>query len=119
MSRFLSSLLRHTWLTLASVAPRSPSLPSQSLEHAQKRGAKILCEYVGGAFSADAYHMTDPNPTGTGVQYCIEKALKMYNVDPMHVNYVNAHGTSTPAGDMAEYRAITNALPATKKVSAA
>ncbi|KAI7838733.1 hypothetical protein COHA_007529 [Chlorella ohadii] len=83
----------------------------ESLEHAQARGATILAEYVGGAFTCDAHHMTEPQPQGKGVILCIERALQATGVAPEQVGYVNAHGTSTPAGDMAEYRAITTALP--------
>ncbi|PRW57651.1 3-oxoacyl-[acyl-carrier] synthase chloroplastic isoform A [Chlorella sorokiniana] len=83
----------------------------ESLEHAQARGATILAEYVGGAFTCDAHHMTEPHPEGKGVILCIERALQATGVAPEQVGYVNAHGTSTPAGDMAEYRAITTALP--------
>lgn len=83
----------------------------ESLEHAQARGATILAEYVGGAFTCDAHHMTEPQPEGKGVILCIERALEATGVAREQVGYVNAHGTSTPAGDMAEYRAITTALP--------
>lgn len=83
----------------------------EELEHAKSRGAPILAEFIGGAFTCDAHHMTEPEPEGRGVISCIEKSLKVAGVAAEDVNYVNAHGTSTPAGDMAEYRAITTALP--------
>jgi 3-oxoacyl-[acyl-carrier-protein] synthase II len=83
----------------------------EDYEHATKRGAKIYAEYVGGAFTTDAHHMTEPHPDGKGVKLCIERALAAAGLKPEDVNYVNAHATSTPAGDMAEYRAIRAALP--------
>lgn len=82
----------------------------EELEHAKARGATILAEFVGGAFTCDAHHMTEPEPNGRGVIMCIERALERAGVTPEEVSYVNAHGTSTPAGDMAEYRAITSAI---------
>ncbi|KAL4457346.1 hypothetical protein ABPG75_012211 [Micractinium tetrahymenae] len=83
----------------------------EELEHARARGAPILAEFIGGAFTCDAHHMTEPHPEGKGVIMCIERSLEKAGVTPDEVNYVNAHGTSTPAGDMAEYRAITTAIP--------
>ncbi len=76
----------------------------ESLDHAQARGAPILAEFVGGALGADAYHLTDPRPDGAGVRACIERALESTGVSAADVNYVNAHATSTNAGDLAEYR---------------
>ena len=78
----------------------------ESLEHAQARGATILAEYLGGALTCDAHHMTDPHPEGLGVSTCIELALKDGNIDKDAVNYINAHATSTLVGDKAEIRAI-------------
>lgn len=78
----------------------------ESLEHAKKRGATIYAEYLGGAFTCDAHHMTDPHPQGDGVQRCIKMAMAAAGVTPEEVGYLNCHGTSTPAGDMAEARAI-------------
>lgn len=80
----------------------------ESLEHAQKRGAKILGEYLGGAINCDAHHMTDPKEDGEGVASCMESALKDANIKKEDVNYINAHATSTPAGDLCEIRAIKN-----------
>ena len=82
----------------------------ETLEHAQKRGAPILAEYLGGAVSCDAYHMTDPHKDGTGVQLCIEKALKNAGIEKERVNYINAHATSTHVGDIAEAAAIKGAF---------
>lgn len=78
----------------------------ESLEHAKARGAPILAEYFGGAQSCDAYHMTDPRKDGAGVRKCIQDALADAGVAKEDVNYINAHATSTPAGDMAEFRAV-------------
>jgi 3-oxoacyl-[acyl-carrier-protein] synthase II len=83
----------------------------EEYEHAKKRGAKIYAEYAGGAFTCDAHHMTEPHPDGRGVKLCIERAVKAAGIKAEDVTYVNAHATSTPAGDMAEYRAIRAALP--------
>lgn len=78
----------------------------ESLEHAQARGAPILAEYLGGGLSCDAHHMTEPRPDGEGVASCIRNALRNAGVQAASVNYVNAHATSTPAGDMAEVNAL-------------
>ncbi len=78
----------------------------ESLEHALARGAPILAEYLGGGVSCDAYHMTSPRLDGLGVSLCIENALKNAGVAKEDVNYINAHATSTPAGDMCEMQAI-------------
>ncbi|XP_057468053.1 3-oxoacyl-[acyl-carrier-protein] synthase II, chloroplastic-like [Actinidia eriantha] len=78
----------------------------EELEHAKKRGANIYAEFLGGSFTCDAYHMTEPHPEGTGVVLCIEKALAQSGVSREDVNYINAHATSTPAGDLKEYQAL-------------
>lgn len=78
----------------------------ESLEHALKRGAPILAEYLGGGLSCDAHHITEPREDGEGVAYCILNALADAGVKPEDVNYINAHATSTPAGDMAEINAL-------------
>ncbi|KAL4450667.1 hypothetical protein ABPG77_001023 [Micractinium sp. CCAP 211/92] len=78
----------------------------ESLEHAQKRGANIICEYLGGAVTCDAHHMTDPHPEGLGVSTCIDLALQNAGVERDEVNYINAHATSTLVGDKAEVKAI-------------
>ncbi|KAK0578448.1 hypothetical protein LWI29_010607 [Acer saccharum] len=81
-------------------------LVMESLEHAMKRGAPIIAEYLGGAVNCDAYHMTDPRADGLGVSSCIESSLVDAGVSPEEVNYINAHATSTLAGDLAEINAI-------------
>ncbi|XP_057506775.1 3-oxoacyl-[acyl-carrier-protein] synthase II, chloroplastic-like [Actinidia eriantha] len=78
----------------------------EELDHAKKRGANIYAEFLGGSFTCDAYHMTEPHPEGTGVVLCIEKALAQSGVSREDVNYINAHATSTPAGDLKEYQAL-------------
>ncbi|KAK9918996.1 hypothetical protein WJX75_008560 [Coccomyxa subellipsoidea] len=83
----------------------------EELEHARARGAPILAEFLGGSCTCDAHHMTEPQPQGRGVRLCIEKSLEQAGIAPEEVNYVNAHATSTQAGDLAEYRAIRAAIP--------
>jgi 3-oxoacyl-[acyl-carrier-protein] synthase II len=78
----------------------------ESLESAQRRGAPILAEYLGGGLSCDAYHMTEPRADGLGVALCIERALNDAGVKPEQVTYINAHATSTMVGDMTEIRAL-------------
>ncbi|XP_019464372.1 PREDICTED: 3-oxoacyl-[acyl-carrier-protein] synthase II, chloroplastic-like isoform X1 [Lupinus angustifolius] len=78
----------------------------EDLEHAKKRGAKIYAEFLGGSFTSDAYHITEPHPDGAGVILCLERALAQSGVSKEDVNYINAHATSTPAGDLKEYQAL-------------
>ncbi len=78
----------------------------ESLEHAQKRGANILCEVTGYGVSSDAHHMTNPAPSGAGAARAIQMALKDSSLQPSDIQYVNAHGTSTPVGDDLESQAI-------------
>ncbi|MBS0585792.1 MAG: beta-ketoacyl-ACP synthase II [Verrucomicrobia bacterium] len=78
----------------------------ESLEHALARGATILAEYKGGSVTCDAHHMTEPRPDGRGVAHCIELALKDADLEPKDIDYINAHATSTPVGDLCEIRAI-------------
>ena len=78
----------------------------EELEHAKKRGAKIYCEVVGGGMSADAHHMTAPHPEGKGAMIAMREALNDADLKPCEIDYINAHGTSTPLGDVAELKAI-------------
>lgn len=78
----------------------------ESLEHAQARGAHIICEVMGGGASADAHHMTAPHPEGLGARNVMRAALEDAGMSPDELDYVNVHGTSTPLGDLAEVKAI-------------
>jgi len=78
----------------------------EEYEHARARGADIYCELTGYGMSGDAYHMTLPAENGDGARRCMETALRNAGVNPDEVDYVNAHGTSTPAGDVAETTAV-------------
>lgn len=78
----------------------------ESLEHAKARNARIYGEIIGYGFSADAYHMTAPDPDGEGVILAITEALKSAGIKPEDVDHINMHGTSTPLGDVAESNSI-------------
>ena len=82
----------------------------EELEHAQKRGARIYAEVVGYGMSADAHHMTDPSPGGEGASRAMKRALRSAGLAPSDVDYINAHGTSTGAGDKGETDAIKGAF---------
>lgn len=86
-------------------------------EHAKKRGAKILAEYLGGGISCDAYHMTEPRDDGEGVAECIRLALEDAGIKAEDVDYINAHATSTPLGDMAEINALKKIFKDPSKVA--
>jgi len=78
----------------------------ESLEHAQARGARIYCELAGYAATCDAYHITQPDPEGKGLSLAMKRALACGGVLPQQVDYINAHGTSTPYNDKFETLAI-------------
>ncbi|MCB0461916.1 MAG: beta-ketoacyl-ACP synthase II [Flavobacteriaceae bacterium] len=79
----------------------------EEYEHAKARGAKIYAEVLGGGMSSDAYHMTAPHPEGIGVIAVMKNCLENAGVSPQEVDHINTHGTSTPLGDVAELKAIT------------
>jgi 3-oxoacyl-[acyl-carrier-protein] synthase II len=78
----------------------------EELEHALARGAKIYGEVIGGGMSADAYHITASHPEGLGAKLVMQRAIEDAGIKPEDVDYVNAHGTSTPVGDLSEAQAV-------------
>jgi len=82
----------------------------EELEHAKARGARIYAELAGSAMNSDAFHMTSPSPNGEGAADCMRLALEDAGLNLTDVDYINAHGTSTPAGDVAETQAVKAAF---------
>jgi 3-oxoacyl-[acyl-carrier-protein] synthase II len=82
----------------------------ESYEHAKQRNAKIYGELIGYGVSADAYHITSPSPNGEGAIKAMSNAMKDAKINPSEIDYINAHATSTPAGDECEAKAITTVL---------
>jgi 3-oxoacyl-[acyl-carrier-protein] synthase II len=82
----------------------------EEYEHAMARGADIYCELSGYALNSDAYHMTQPSEGGEGAARCMKLALNDAGMNPEDIDYINSHGTSTPAGDVAETKAVKSAF---------
>ena len=92
------------------IAEAAGMLVLEELQHARDRGARIYAELVGYGISSDAHHVSDPDPTGANPARALQLAFADAGIEPEQVGYVNAHGTSTPAGDAAETRVLKLAL---------
>ncbi len=90
----------------------------EDYEHAKARGAHIYCELIGFGMSSDAYHITSPSPDGEGASQCMNAAIQDAGIQASDIDYINAHGTSTPVGDLMELEAIKRTFgDATKDVA--
>lgn len=88
----------------------------EEYEHAQKRGAPIICELLAVGMSGDAYDLVIPEPDGKGAFFSMQMALQQAGLHPGDIDYINAHGTATPVGDVAEAKAISRLIPNQDKV---
>jgi 3-oxoacyl-[acyl-carrier-protein] synthase II len=103
------------------MAEGAGALILEDFEHARQRGAKIYAELVGAAMTADAYHVAAPHPEGLGAAKAMELALEEAGIKPEDVDYLNAHATSTPSGDISEIKAVVKVFgeaPENLKISA-